>query len=104
MLRADGQYLLLIDVPLQERANQLQTYEIFNLPVSHSGVSAQYKITKNYIGVTYDKTQAVMITEQQYSICPHGIEPFCKIDAPFQAHMPRMIKIKECSISYKYFT
>ena len=45
----------------------------------------QYKIDSKYIGVTYDETQAVMITEQQYSTCLHANGQFCKIDAPFQA-------------------
>ena len=43
------------------------------------------KSTTNIIGVTYDETQAVMITKQQYLICLHTNEQFCKIDASFQA-------------------
>ena len=65
MLVADGQFLLLIDVPIQDRAQQLQIYEIFNLPFQHGDVSAQNKISNIYIGIKYDKTQAVMITKQQ---------------------------------------
>ena len=32
---------VLIDVPIQDRAQQLQVYEVFNLPVPHRNVSAQ---------------------------------------------------------------
>ena len=32
ILVAAGQFLLLTDVPIQDRAQQLQIYEIFNLP------------------------------------------------------------------------
>ena len=64
VLIAEGQFLLLIDVPIQNRAQQLQMYEIFNLPVS-----AQYKINHMYIGVTYDETKAVAIMDQQYIAC-----------------------------------
>ena len=84
MLVADGKYLLLIDVPTQDRA-QLQIYEIFNVPVPHSDVLAQYKINNKYIVVAYYETQAVMITGQRYSTCLHANGQFCKIDAPFQA-------------------
>ena len=67
MLEADGQFLLLIDLPIQDRVQQLQIYDIFNLPVPHGDVSVKYEIKDKYIGMKYDGTQAVMITEQQYS-------------------------------------
>ena len=63
VLVADGQFLLLIDVPIHDRAQQPEIYEIFNLPVPHGNVSAKYKINDKYIGITYDEMQAVMITE-----------------------------------------
>ena len=85
MLVADGQFLLLLDVPIQDRAQHFQTYEIFNLPVPNGDISEKYKNSDKYIGITYDETEAVMITEQQYSTCLHGKQQFCKIDAPFQA-------------------
>ena len=47
VLTADGQFLLLIDVPIQDQTQQLQIYEIFNLLVPYSDNSAQYKINKN---------------------------------------------------------
>ena len=61
MLVVDGQFLLLIEVPIQDRAQQLQIYEIFNLPVPHGNVLVKYKISDKYIGTTYDETQAVVI-------------------------------------------
>ena len=39
-LIAHGQFLLLIDVLIQNRVQQLQTYEIFSLPVPHGNLSA----------------------------------------------------------------
>ena len=44
VLIADGQFLLLINVPIQHRAHQLQIYEIFSLPVQHSNLSTQHKV------------------------------------------------------------
>ena len=85
LLVAEEQFLLLIDVPIQDRAQQLKIYKIFNLPVPHGDMSARYKINDKYIGITYDETQAEVITEQQYSSCLHANGQFCKGDVPFQA-------------------
>ena len=59
ILVADRHFLLLTDVPIQDRAQQLQ---IFNLLVPQGNVSAWYIIECKYIGITYDETQAVIIT------------------------------------------
>ena len=83
VLIAEGQFLLLIDVPIQNRAKQLQIYEVFNLPVPHSSPSAQYKINHKYIGVTYDETKAVAHMDQQYISCQHTNRQFWRINAPF---------------------
>ena len=48
VLLANGQVLLLIDVPIEDKAQQLQIYEVFNLAVLHGDVSAQYKIHNKY--------------------------------------------------------
>ena len=79
-----GQFLLLINVPIQTRAQQLQMYDVFSLPVSHSNLSAQYKINHRYTGVTYDETKVVALTDQQYIACQHANGQFCRINAPFQ--------------------
>ena len=68
-LIAEGQFLLLVDVPIQNRAQQFQIYEVLSVPVLHSNLSAQYKINCRYIGVTYDETKEVAITDQQYIAC-----------------------------------
>ena len=69
VLIADRQLLLLVDVPIQNREQQLQTYEVFSLPVPHSNLSAKYKIQHRYIGVTCDETKVVSITVQQSIVC-----------------------------------
>ena len=88
LLVAQEQFLLLIDVPIQDRAKQLQIYEIFNLPVPHSDVSSRYKINDKYIGITCDKTQAIVITKQQHSTCLHANGQFCNVDT-----QSRLLKI-----------
>ena len=57
VLIAEGQFLLLINVSIENRAQQLQIYEVFSLPVPHINLSVQYKINHMYIGVTYDETK-----------------------------------------------
>ena len=41
VLIADGQFLLLTDMPIQNRAHQLEIYEVFSPPVPHSNLSAE---------------------------------------------------------------
>ena len=89
VLIADGQFLLLTDVPIQNRAQQLQIYEVFSLPVPHSNLSTEYKVNYKYIGVTYDETEAVAITDLQYRACQHGSGQFYRINAAIQTpHKP----------------
>ena len=82
VLIADGQFLLLIDVPIHNRAQQLQIYGVFSLPVPHSNLSAQYKI--NY-GNTWESH---MMREGQLPAQISSTEPvsmqICRINAPFQ--------------------
>ena len=84
VLMADRQFLLLIDVPIQNRAQQLQVYEIFSLPVPCSNLSAQHKIKYKYIGVAYDETEAFAISDLQYSTWQHASGQFYRINVPFQ--------------------
>ena len=85
VLIGDGQFLLLTDVSIQNRAQQLQIYEVFSLPLPHSNLSSQYKINQKYIGVTYDETKAVAFMDQQCRACKHANGQFCRINSPFQS-------------------
>ena len=80
----DRQFLLLSDMSIQNRAQQLQIYEIFSLPVPHSNLSAQYNINHKYIGVTYGEIKAVAITHLQYRACQHANREVCWRKAPYQ--------------------
>ena len=87
VLRAEGHFPLLIDVSIQNRAQQLQIHEVFNLPVLHSNPSAKYRINHRYIGVTYDNTKTVVNMDQLYITCQHANGQFCRINVPFQPLM-----------------
>ena len=69
ILIADKQFLLLIDVPIQDCAQQLKIYEAFNLVIPHRNLSACYNIDGKYWGITYDETKAVEISGQKFNTC-----------------------------------
>ena len=91
-----GQFLLLINVPIQNRAQQVQIYEVINLQVLHSNLSAQCKINHSYIGVTYDETKTVAIMDQHYITCQHANKQFCRINAPLQT----LTNLPSCITAY----
>ena len=59
MLVEESQFLLLIDVPIQDRAQQIQIYKIINLPVPVGNYSMRYTMDNKYLGVTYDRTKTL---------------------------------------------
>ena len=65
----ENQFLLLIDVPIQERAPQIQIYQIINPPVPVGNYSMRYTMDTKYLGVTYDRTKAMDISEEQFKLC-----------------------------------
>ena len=93
VLIADEQFLLLIGVPIQDHTQQFEIYEVFNLAIPHRNFSAHYNINSKYLGITYDETKAVEITEQQFSTCQKANGQFCTINSPLQplANLPSCI-------------
>ena len=75
MLVEENQFLLLIDVPIQDRAQQIQIYKIINLPVP---------VGNKYLGVTYDRTKAMDIPEDQFKLCREANGQFCPLTTPLQ--------------------
>ena len=56
---ADEEFLLLFNVPIQDHAQQLEIYKVFNLAISHGNFSANYSIQNRYLGIMHDETKAV---------------------------------------------
>ena len=83
-LVAEEQFLLLIDVPIQDHAQQLKIYQVFYLLILKGNMSAQYDIDTKYLGISYDETKAIEVLEQQFTTCQWANGQFCKIDAPLQ--------------------
>ena len=58
ILIADEQFLLFINVPIQDCTQQLEKYEVFNLAIPHRNFSACYSINKRYLGIMHDETKS----------------------------------------------
>ena len=84
VLIANKQFLLLIDVPIQDWSQQLSIYKIFTLNIPHGNFTAHYDINMKYIRITQDETMAVEISPHQYRICQETNGQFCTILTAFQ--------------------
>ena len=84
VLVEENQFLLLIDVPIQDRAQQIQIYQIINLPVPVGNYSMRYTMDTKYLGVTYDRTKATDVPEEQFKLCKEANGQFCPLTTPLQ--------------------
>ena len=83
-LIANKQFLLLIDVFIQDQSQQLSIYKIFTLDIPHGNFTTYYNINTQYLGITQGETMAVEISPHQFSICQEANGQFCNILIPFQ--------------------
>ena len=51
ILITDKQFLLLINVPIKDHAQQLKIYEVLNLVIPHGNLTAHYSIDSKYLGI-----------------------------------------------------
>ena len=84
VLVEENQFLLLINIPIQDRAQQIQIYQIINLPVPVGNYSMRYTMETKYLGVTYDRTKAMDIPEEQFKLCKEANGQFCPLLTPLQ--------------------
>ena len=84
ILVTEEQFLLLIDVPIQDCAQQLEIYQVFNLLIPKGNLSLCYNIDTRYLGISHDETTAIEISDQQFSTCKQANGQFCNIDTPLQ--------------------
>ena len=84
ILITEEQFLQLIDVLIQDHAQQLEIYQVFNLFIPRGNLSAQYDIDTRYLGISHDETKAIEISNQQFTTCQWANGQFCKIEAPLQ--------------------
>ena len=87
VLVEESQFLLLIDVPIQDRAQQIQIYKIINPPVPVGNYSMRYTMDNKYLGITYDRTKVMDIPEYQFKLCKEANGQFCPLTTPLQPLM-----------------
>ena len=66
VLIENKQFLLLMDVPIQDRSRQITIHEILTLDIPHGNYPAHYDIDTKYLGITKDATMAVELSTTQF--------------------------------------
>ena len=66
VLIENKQFLLLTDVPIQDRSQQITIHEIHTLSIPHGNYSAHYDIDTKYLGITKVATMAVELSTTQF--------------------------------------
>ena len=84
VLIENKQFLLLIDIPIQDRAHQITVHQVFSLDIPHGNYSAHYDINARYFEVTKDATMGVKLSTAQFQTCQQASGQFCHISTPFQ--------------------
>ena len=84
VLIENKQFLLLIDIPIQDRACQITIHQVFTLDIPHGNYSAHYDINTQYFGVTKDTTMGLELSRTQFEVCKQANGQFCHISMPFQ--------------------
>ena len=84
VLIENKQFLLLIDIPIQDRAHQITIHQVFSLDIPHGNYSAHYDINTRYFGVTKDATMGLELSTTQFEVCQQANGQFCHISIPFQ--------------------
>ena len=84
ILIAKKQFLLLTDIPIQDRSQQITIYEVFILHIPHGNFSAGYNIDTKYLGITSDKTMVMALSTSQFKTCQAANGQFCSMSTPLQ--------------------
>ena len=84
VLIENKEFLLLINIPIQDRACQITIHQVFTLDIPHGNYSAHYDITTQYFGVTKDATMGLELSSTQFEVCKQANRQFCHISTPFQ--------------------
>ena len=84
VLIENKQFLLLIAVPIQDRAHQITIHQVFTLDIPYGNYSAHYDINSRYFRVTTDATMGIELSTAQFQTCQQANRQFCHISTPFQ--------------------
>ena len=83
ILIENKQFLLLVDIPIQDGACQITVHQVFTLDIPHGNYSAHYDINTRYFRVTKDATMGVELSTAQFQTCQQANGQFCHISTPF---------------------
>ena len=84
ILIENKQFLLLIDIPIQDRLRQITIHQILTLDIPQGKYSACYDVNTKYLGITKDATMAVELSTTQFEACQEANGQFYSITTPFQ--------------------
>ena len=84
VLIENKQFLLLIDIPIQDRACQITVHQVFTMDIPHGNYSAHYDINTRYFRVTKYATMAVELSTAQFQTWQQANGQFCHISTSFQ--------------------
>ena len=84
ILIENKQFLLLIDIPIQDRSQQITIHEVLTLSIPHGNFPAHYDANTRYLHSTKDATMAVELSTTQFEVCQEENGQFCSITTPFQ--------------------
>ena len=84
VLIENKQFLLLVDVPIQDRLRQITIHEILTPDIPQGNYSACYDVDTKYLGITKDATMALELSTTQVQACKEANGQFCSITTPFQ--------------------
>ena len=84
ILIENKKFLLLIDVPIQDRSRQITIHKILTLGIPQGNYSACYDVNTIYLGITKDATMAVELSTTKFQACQEANGQFCSITTPFQ--------------------
>ena len=82
MLAAASEFILLIDIPIQDRSQQYQLYQVINLPVPQRNTTAKYAIDTKFVAVSYNEDSLIPVTPAQFEQCLKANGQFCHLPAP----------------------
>ena len=83
ILIENKQFLLLINIPIQDRTCQITKHQVFTMDIPHENYSARYDINTRYFGVTKDATMGLELSSTQFEVCKQANGQFCHISTPF---------------------
>ena len=83
VLITNKQFLLLIDIPIQDRLQQITIHKVFTLNIPHRHFSTHYDINAKHLGITKVDTMAVELSITHFQVCQAANRQFCSITTPF---------------------